>query len=206
LRPEGTTGLRTWPISGNRHERSQASVGGTAARAISPVYLLPDRNIAHFLVSRIVNIGTAWTAELKRAPLTPTEQACKRTLDVLIASAVLIALAPMMLLVAALIKLESRGPTLFLQTRNGFNGPSFKMCKFRTMSVLEDGPVIRQVTKNDSRVTRFGRLLRRTNIDELPQLVNVITVICRSSARGPMPRRTTQNIKRSLRTAHTVTT
>jgi undecaprenyl-phosphate galactose phosphotransferase/putative colanic acid biosynthesis UDP-glucose lipid carrier transferase len=161
-------------------------------RALSiPVYLLPDRNVAHFLGGRIVNIGTAWTAELKRAPLTPTEQACKRTLDLLIASAVLITLTPMMILVAALIKLESRGPILFMQTRNGFNGRSFKMCKFRTMSVLEDGPVIRQATKGDPRVTRFGGLLRRTSIDELPQLLNVIAGDM--SLVGPRPHASAHN-------------
>jgi undecaprenyl-phosphate galactose phosphotransferase/putative colanic acid biosynthesis UDP-glucose lipid carrier transferase len=139
-----------------------------------PVFLLPDANVAHFLGGRIVNIGTTWTAELKRAPLTRIEQALKRLFDLIVASGILLLLAPMMLLVATAIKLESLGPVFFMQTRNGFNGRPFRMCKFRTMSVLEDGPVIRQVTKNDPRVTRFGRLLRRTNIDELPQLFNVI--------------------------------
>ena len=161
-------------------------------RALSiPVYLLPDRNVAHFLGGRLVNIGTAWTAEIKRAPLTSTEQACKRMIDLLIASAVLMTLTPIMLLVAALIKLESRGPVLFMQTRNGFNGRSFKMCKFRTMSVLEDGPVIRQATKGDPRVTRFGRLLRRTSIDELPQLLNVI--FGDMSLVGPRPHASAHN-------------
>ena len=65
-------------------------------------------------------------------------------------------LAPMMLLVAMVIKIDSRGPALFMQTRNGFNGRPFRICKFRTMSVLEDGAVIRQATKNDPRFTRFG--------------------------------------------------
>ena len=139
-----------------------------------PIYLLPDRNVARFLGGRIVNVGTTWTAELKRAPLTATEQACKRVLDILIASVVLILLAPLMAVAAALIKIESRGPVFFLQRRNGFNGRPFRMCKFRTMYVLEDGPVIRQATKNDPRITHLGRLLRRANIDELPQLFNVI--------------------------------
>jgi Undecaprenyl-phosphate glucose phosphotransferase len=139
-----------------------------------PVYLLPDRNVAHFFGSRIVSIGTAWTAELQRAPLSAFERACKRALDLLIASVVLIMLAPLMLLVAALIKLDNRGPIFFIQTRNGFNGRPFRMYKFRTMSVMEDGSEIRQATKNDSRFTRCGPLLRRLSIDELPQLFNVI--------------------------------
>ena len=153
-------------------------------RALSiPVYLLPDRNVAHFLGSRITNIGTTWSAELKRAPLSTTEQASKRILDFLIASAILIVLAPLMLLVAAWIKIDSRGPAFFKQTRNGFNGRPFKMYKFRTMSAMDDG--IRQATKDDPRITRFGRLLRRTSIDELPQLFNVIAG--NMSLVGPRP-------------------
>jgi lipopolysaccharide/colanic/teichoic acid biosynthesis glycosyltransferase len=65
-------------------------------------------------------------------------------------------------------------PVLFTQTRNGFNGRSFRIFKFRTMSVFEDGPQIRQATRNDPRVTSVGRWLRRTSIDELPQLFNVL--------------------------------
>jgi Undecaprenyl-phosphate glucose phosphotransferase len=156
-----------------------------------PIYLLPDRHVAHFLGGRMVNIGTAWTAELRRAPLTAIEQACKRAIDLLIASVALIMLTPMMLLVAALIKMESRGPALFLQTRNGFNGRPFKMRKFRTMFVLEDGPVIRQATKDDPRVTLLGRLLRRANIDELPQLLNVIAGDM--SLVGPRPHASAHN-------------
>ena len=158
----------------------------TQLRALSiPVYLLPDRNVAHFLGKRMVNVGTAWTAELQRAPLTTTEQVCKRAFDLLIASVLLIMLAPLLLLVAALIKMETRGPALFMQRRSGFNGRTFRIYKFRTMSVLEDGPVIRQATRNDPRLTRCGRVLRRTNIDELPQLLNVIAG--EMSLVGPRP-------------------
>jgi Undecaprenyl-phosphate glucose phosphotransferase len=139
-----------------------------------PVYLLPDRNVAQLLGNRIVDIGNTWTAELSRAPLTWTEQICKRIIDVVMGTAALVALAPMITLVAAWIKIETGGPVLFSQRRNGFNGRTFKIYKFRTMSVLEDGPVIRQAMRNDPRLTRSGRLLRRMSIDELPQLLNVI--------------------------------
>jgi Undecaprenyl-phosphate glucose phosphotransferase len=158
-----------------------------------PIYLLPDRNVAHFIGSRIVNIGPTWTAELQRAPLTATEQVCKRAIDLLIAVAALIMLTPIMILVAILIKLESPGPALFKQTRNGFNGRPFKIFKFRTMSVLEDGPVISQATKSDPRTTRLGRLLRRSNIDELPQLFNVIAGDM--SLVGPRPHAAAHNSK-----------
>lgn len=141
---------------------------------VIPVYLLPDENVGRLLGNRIVKIGTAWTVELKRAQLTALDRASKRALDLLGASAALIWLAPLMALVAILIKIDSRGPILFRQMRNGFNSRPFRILKFRTMAVLEDGAVIRQATKGDPRVTRFGRMLRRTNLDELPQLFNVI--------------------------------
>lgn len=156
-----------------------------------PVYLLPDENVARLLGNRIVNIGTAWTAELKRAPLSATEQLFKRGLDLLGATAALILLAPMMVLVSILIKIDSRGPILFRQTRNGFNGRPFKILKFRTMAVLEDGPLIRQVTQDDPRVTRLGRLLRRSNLDELPQLLNVF--FGHMSLVGPRPHAAAHN-------------
>jgi undecaprenyl-phosphate galactose phosphotransferase/putative colanic acid biosynthesis UDP-glucose lipid carrier transferase len=139
-----------------------------------PVYLLPDKNVTYFSSSRPVNIGTTSGAELKREPLSRIERSIKRMMDLVIGALALIFLLPTMLLVAAIIKIETRGPIFFVQTRNGFNGRAFRIYKFRTMHVLEDGPIIRQATKNDPRVTNVGRLLRRTNIDELPQLFNVI--------------------------------
>ena len=86
----------------------------------------------------------------------------------------LLTLLPLMLVTAVLIKIDSRGPVFFLQKRDGFNGRAFNIFKFRTMHVLEDGPVVAQATRNDPRVTRLGRWLRRSSIDELPQLLNVI--------------------------------
>jgi Undecaprenyl-phosphate glucose phosphotransferase len=156
-----------------------------------PVHLLPDRNVADFVGNRIVNVGGTWIAELKRAPLTTVEQTCKRLFDVSLASFGLLMVAPLLALVAVLIKIESRGPILFMQTRNGFNGRPFRICKFRTMFVVEDGPIIRQATRNDPRVTRLGRMLRRTNIDELPQLLNVI--IGDMSLVGPRPHAAAHN-------------
>jgi len=139
-----------------------------------PVYLVPDENIVRYLGPRTINIGTTWAAEIQRAPLTRTEQFIKRCFDTIGATAVLLLLSPLMLLTALLIKVDSHGPVLFFQTRNGFNGRSFRIVKFRSMHVLEDGNAFRQATRGDPRVTRLGRWLRRANIDELPQLFNVL--------------------------------
>jgi undecaprenyl-phosphate galactose phosphotransferase/putative colanic acid biosynthesis UDP-glucose lipid carrier transferase len=91
-----------------------------------------------------------------------------------LAGALLIALAPLLVVVSVLIKLESPGPLIFRQRRKGFNGREFTIFKFRTMKVLEDGSVIHQARRNDPRVTHVGRILRTTSIDEMPQLINVL--------------------------------
>jgi exopolysaccharide biosynthesis polyprenyl glycosylphosphotransferase len=94
--------------------------------------------------------------------------------DVVGSTGLLLLLSPLLLLVSAAIKLESRGPVIFRQHRKGFNGRPFTIYKFRTMTVCENGASIRQAQANDSRVTPLGALLRSTSIDELPQLINVL--------------------------------
>jgi undecaprenyl-phosphate galactose phosphotransferase/putative colanic acid biosynthesis UDP-glucose lipid carrier transferase len=150
-----------------------------------PVHLLPDENVATFLAARAGNVGRTFTVELQRAPLTAPEQMLKRSFDFSAAAITLVLLAPLMLMTALLIKLDSRGPAFFKQKRNGFNGSVFSIYKFRSMRVLEDGDRIRQATRNDPRVTRMGRWLRSTSIDELPQLLNVL--LGDMSIVGPRP-------------------
>jgi undecaprenyl-phosphate galactose phosphotransferase/putative colanic acid biosynthesis UDP-glucose lipid carrier transferase len=137
-----------------------------------PVLLLPDQHILS-IFSR-ARLAREFTIELQRPPLSPAERALKRALDIVLAGTLLIALAPLFLFVGMLIKLESPGPVIFSQRRRGFNGREFTILKFRTMDVLEDGCVIPQARRNDPRVSRFGRILRATSIDELPQLINVL--------------------------------
>jgi putative colanic acid biosynthesis UDP-glucose lipid carrier transferase len=98
----------------------------------------------------------------------------KPLLDYALAGAGLIALAPFLALVALAIKLDSAGPVFFRQRRYGQNNKIFRIFKFRTMTVAEDGPVVVQAKRDDVRVTRIGRFLRRTSLDELPQLINVL--------------------------------
>ena len=98
----------------------------------------------------------------------------KRAIDVLFAGAGLLTLLPLLTIVSLAIKIDSSGPIIFRQHRKGFNGREFEIYKFRTMTVLENGRAISQATRNDKRVTRVGRLLRATSIDELPQLLNVL--------------------------------
>lgn len=163
------------------------------ALAVLPItiHLVPDENASRFLNYPIANIGETWTAVLKRSPLTRFELAAKRFFDFSLAVTGLLTLMPLMLVTALLIKLDSRGPVFFLQRRNGFNGKTFDIFKFRTMHVLEDGPALKQATRDDPRVTRLGRWLRRSSIDELPQLFNVIRG--EMSLVGPRPHATSHN-------------
>jgi putative colanic acid biosynthesis UDP-glucose lipid carrier transferase len=95
-------------------------------------------------------------------------------MDVTLAATMLLLLAPFMLLMAVLIHATSAGPVIFKQRRYGLNGEQIVIRKFRTMTVIEDGASIVQVSKADSRLTKLGQFLRRYSLDELPQLINVL--------------------------------
>jgi len=118
--------------------------------------------------------GDVLALEIQRQPLSPGERLAKRGFDLGFASAALILLAPLMALIALAIRLESPGPILFRQTRSTFNGRPFRICKFRSMNVTEDGPEVAQTRRGDRRITRIGAFLRRASLDELPQLFNVL--------------------------------
>jgi putative colanic acid biosynthesis UDP-glucose lipid carrier transferase len=140
----------------------------------SPVKLLPDPLVARFLERPLEELGPAKAIELQRAPLTVLQRAVKRTIDIMAAGLGLGLLAPVFAFAALAIRLDSRGPIFFVQRRVGFNGHPFRIYKLRTMTTQDDGAVIRQACRNDVRVTRVGRILRRFSLDELPQLLNVL--------------------------------
>ena len=98
----------------------------------------------------------------------------KRALDIVASALLLLLFAPLLLLAALLIKLESPGPALFRQTRGGLGGSRFQILKLRTMHCREDGPDLTQAQRGDNRITRVGQFLRASSIDELPQLLNVL--------------------------------
>lgn len=150
-----------------------------------PVTLVPFGTLAQLFQRAHSDIGDTVAIEIQRAPLSPAEQALKRLVDVVVAVTALVVLAPLMVAVAIAIKLDSPGPVLFRQTRHGFNGRPFGIYKFRSMTVLENGDIVPQAQKNDSRVTRVGYWIRRLSIDELPQLLNV--VYGHMSIVGPRP-------------------
>lgn len=150
-----------------------------------PVFLLPDLPVRSILAQPFAEMGSQVAIEVQRPPLSTFERATKRLLDVTAATAALIVLAPLLAAVSVAIKLTSHGSVLFKQRRKGFNGKEFTIYKFRTMTVAEDGPTIQQARLGDERITRLGAILRRTSIDELPQLLNVIRG--QMSLVGPRP-------------------
>jgi putative colanic acid biosynthesis UDP-glucose lipid carrier transferase len=139
-----------------------------------PMTFLPDEADEALFQKPWRRFGSTVGIEFRRAPLSLGERIVKRLLDLTCALCGLILLLPFFLLIALAIKLDSPGPVLFLQSRHGFNNRRFNILKFRTLTVLEDGSTVLQVVRGDSRVTRIGSWLRKTSIDELPQLFNVL--------------------------------
>jgi Undecaprenyl-phosphate glucose phosphotransferase len=139
------------------------------------IHLGAEQILHKFEEAELSKLGPIASLQLTRMPLSRLEIVQKRLFDLVFAALALIALTPLLAVVAVLIKMDSPGPVFFVQRRYGFNQQPFRIIKFRTMRALDDGAVIRQAVPGDPRVTRIGRWLRRWNIDEIPQLFNILT-------------------------------
>jgi putative colanic acid biosynthesis UDP-glucose lipid carrier transferase len=139
------------------------------------VYVVPDFFVFELLHSRWTDILGLPVVSVFESPLYGIDGLAKRLCDLVLGGLLLLAAAVPMAFIAVLIKLDSRGPVFFRQRRYGLDGREIRVWKFRTMRVCEDGPAAVQATKDDPRVTRLGRLLRKTSLDELPQLLNVVS-------------------------------
>lgn len=112
---------------------------------------------------------------LSETPLTGTRLLLKAAEDMLLSAVALLAVSPLLLVIAVAIKIDSPGPVFFKQARNGWGGKTFRIWKFRSMHVHQPSPhEVKQATRNDPRVTRVGAFLRKSSLDELPQLLNVL--------------------------------
>jgi putative colanic acid biosynthesis UDP-glucose lipid carrier transferase len=125
-------------------------------------------------VHYLTPIITPAPIETPAVPYAVAESKAKRMMDIVLASLALLVFLPLLLVIAMAVRLESRGPALFRQRRTGLYGKVFTIFKFRTMRVAEDGDDIRHATKNDSRITALGLILRKCSLDELPQLLNIL--------------------------------
>jgi len=139
------------------------------------VHLVPD--LAGFLHAgvRVSYVLGVPTLDLMLRPIEERDLLLKAVCDRLLALGAIVVLSPLLIAIAIAVKLDSPGPVLFRQKRYGFNNRTFEVKKFRSMRVDADkAPGTAQATKNDPRVTRLGRILRKTSLDELPQLFNVL--------------------------------
>lgn len=161
------------------------------ADSATPVRLLPDYFTTNLLQSKFIEIADNPVLCIYDSPFSADHALIKRIEDLLVGSIILTLISPILLCIAAAVKLTSSGPILFKQTRYGQKGERIKVWKFRTMTVCEDGNDIKQATKDDSRYTKIGGFLRRSSLDELPQFFNVLQGTM--SIVGPRPHAVSHN-------------
>jgi putative colanic acid biosynthesis UDP-glucose lipid carrier transferase len=149
------------------------------------IYFVPDFFIYDLIQARVDEVHGVPIVAVCESPFYGVNGLVKRLSDIVLSGAMLTLVAPLLLAIAIGVKLSSPGPAIFRQRRYGLDGKEIIVYKFRTMRVMEDGSTVPQAQKNDARVTRFGGFLRRTSLDELPQLINVLQG--RMSVVGPRP-------------------
>lgn len=155
------------------------------------IYYAPDIFVFDLIHARTTDVGGIPVVSMCETPFYGYRGVIKRVTDVTFATAALVPLLPLMLLLALAVRLSSPGPVIFRQRRYGLGGEEILVYKFRTMTVTEDGPALKQATRDDTRVTAIGKLLRRYSLDELPQLINVLQG--RMSLVGPRPHPVSMN-------------
>ena len=172
----------------------QAAIDGCIESLLTlpaEIHLGPGHALQKYSNAQLARLGPIPSLQLVRLPLSRFERVQKRAFDVVLSILGLVVLAPLLAIIALVVKLDSPGPVFFHQRRYGFNQKPFRIVKFRTMVTMDDGPAIRQATQGDPRVTRVGRWLRRWNLDELPQLINVMKG--EMSLVGPRPHALSHN-------------
>jgi len=162
-------------------------VQGTTAS----VFFVPDVFGISIIQGRLQDMNGVPVVGLCETPFTGANRLVKRVSDVVLASVIVVLISPFLVAIALGVKLSSPGPAVFKQRRNGLDGEEIVVYKFRSMRSQDDGQVIRQATKDDSRITPLGAFLRRTSMDELPQFINVLQG--RMSIVGPRPHAVAHN-------------
>jgi putative colanic acid biosysnthesis UDP-glucose lipid carrier transferase len=178
----------TFPM---RAEDRIRNVLGCLSDSTASVYVVPDFFVFELLHSRWTDILGLPVVSVFETPFYGIDGMAKRICDLLLSGALLALLAVPMLLIGLAIRLTSAGPALFQQRRYGLDGREIRVWKFRTMRVCEDGSQVVQTKKNDPRITTLGAILRRTSLDELPQLFNVLEGTM--SLIGPRPHASVMN-------------
>ena len=155
------------------------------------IYFVPDIFVYDLIQARVDSIAGLPVVAVCETPFRGLNGLVKALTDYALALGILVCIAPLLLAIAIGVKLSSPGPILFKQRRYGVDGREILVYKFRSMTVAEDGAVVKQATRNDARVTKFGAFLRATSLDELPQFINVLQG--RMSVVGPRPHAVAHN-------------
>ncbi|HGU7975939.1 TPA: undecaprenyl-phosphate glucose phosphotransferase, partial [Escherichia coli] len=155
------------------------------------VLLIPDVFTFNILQSRTEEINGVPVVPLFDTPLSGINMLFKRLEDIVVSSIILVLISPVLIGIALAVKFSSPGPIIFRQIRYGMDGKPIKVWKFRSMTVMENDDKVIQATKNDVRVTKVGRFLRSTSLDELPQFFNVL--FGQMSVVGPRPHAVSHN-------------
>jgi putative colanic acid biosysnthesis UDP-glucose lipid carrier transferase len=155
------------------------------------IFFVPDVSAVGIIQGRLRAVNGVPVVGICETPFTGINGLVKRISDIVLASIILLLVAPVMLALAIGVKLSSPGPVIFRQRRNGLDGEEIWVYKFRSMTTQDNGAVVHQATRNDARITRFGRFIRRTSLDELPQFINVLQG--RMSIVGPRPHAVAHN-------------
>ncbi len=155
------------------------------------IYYVPDIFVFDLIQARSGEIHGIPVVAMCETPFYGYRGVAKRLTDIGFSLLILLLLLPLLIVIAVFVKASSPGPVIFKQRRYGLDGREIAVYKFRTMSVVEDGETIRQASRTDSRITRVGAVLRRTSMDELPQLINVLQG--RMSLVGPRPHAVAHN-------------
>ncbi|WP_297843546.1 undecaprenyl-phosphate glucose phosphotransferase [Pseudomonas sp.] len=160
----------TSSLAGERLRELVKSLSDTTAS----VYLIPDMFMFELLHARSESINGLTSISIFDSPMDGAWRVVKRVEDIVLSTVILLMIALPLMLIAIAIKCTSPGPVLFRQRRYGLDGRSIMVYKFRSMTVQENGDIVRQATRNDARVTPLGAFMRRTSLDELPQFFNVL--------------------------------
>ena len=155
------------------------------------IYFVPDMFFTDLIQGHTGTVVGMPVISVCETPFRGVDGLTKRLSDIVLSTLILLLITPLLLVLALAVKVTSPGPVIFKQRRYGLDGGEILVYKFRSMSVTEDGPTIRQAEKNDSRITPLGALMRRTSMDELPQFINVLQG--RMSIVGPRPHAVAHN-------------
>lgn len=181
-------------------ERANSVVDACQQYALNVVYApFSTSGNAPYKLLDVLPLGPANSIRMLGRPLDDRDQVVKRAFDIIVSCVALVVLLPVLAVVALLIWATSPGPVLYRQERRGFNGQPFYIYKFRSMTVTEDGRAMLPAVHRDPRITPLGHFLRRTSIDELPQLLNVL--VGDMSLVGPRPHALSHDDELSLRYA-----